>query len=99
MIITSLIISLVVIAIHLTFQEGEIFEFVSRWGKTHIHGKWQKPVFACPKCMSFWYGIPIYIIAHKLGFEHFEDSRWYYVLFILILTIGMTTAIVNLKQK
>lgn len=99
MITTSLIISFIVIAIHLTFQCGEIFEFVSKWGKKHIKGKWQKPAFSCPKCMSFWYGLVIYVIAYQLNIEHFTDSRWYYVLFVLILSIGITTAIVNLYKK
>ena len=98
MIITSFIISFIVIAIHLTFQAGEIFQFVSRWGKKHIKGKWQKPVFSCPICMTPWYGIPVYFIGHFTNLQPFHDIRIQVIAFAMVISIGITTVYVNVKQ-
>lgn len=97
MLITSLIISLIVIAIHLTYQKGEIFQFVTVWGRKHIKGKWQKPVFSCPVCMCSWYGVPVYFIGHFTHLAPFQDIRLQMVAFVMVIAIGINTVYVNLK--
>lgn len=99
MITTSLIISFIVIAIHLTFQRGEIFEFVSKWGRKHIKGKWQKPVFSCPACMCPWHGVPVYFIGHFLNLHPFDDIRIQFIAFVMVISIGINAVYVTLKKK
>src|SRR5688500_2312600 len=98
MLITALIISLIVIAIHLTFQEGEIFEFVSKWGEKHLSEKMQKPVFSCPICMTFWYGIPVYLLGYYLELAPFADIRIQTIAFVIVIAIGINTVYVNMKR-
>ena len=98
MIITALIISLIVIAINLTFQEGEIFGFVSKYGE-RLPEKLQKPLFSCPICMVPWYGIPVYLIGYYLNLSPFADIRIQFIAFVIMIAIGINTVYVNFKNE
>lgn len=97
MLAAILITSFIVIAIHATYQEGEIFEFVSRWGENNVPEKLQKPIFACPKCMVPWYGLPVYIIGNWLSVPYFQDGRPQVIVFIIIGAIGFTAIYLNMS--
>lgn len=96
MLAAILIISFIVIAIHATYQEGEIFECISIWGEKHLPEKLQKPVFGCPKCMIPWYGLPIYIIGNWLSISYFQDARAEVIVFVIISAIGFTAIYLNM---
>ena len=55
-ILQSVVISMIIIAIHSSFQEGEALFFVKQ--KTYSWPWWiTKPMYGCLKCMTLWYGI------------------------------------------
>lgn len=56
MIEKSLIIALLVLSIHYTMQEKEIFGRLGDWFEDHLPEAIHKPVFDCAICMSPWYG-------------------------------------------
>jgi len=56
------IISLLVLAIHYSMQEGEIFGKLGDWLYYNLPDKIHKPIFACNVCMCPWYGSLIYWI-------------------------------------
>lgn len=60
MIEKSLIIALLVLSIHYTLQDGEIFEGLGKWFEKVLPEAIHPAVFACNVCMSFWYGTALY---------------------------------------
>lgn len=69
MIEQALIISLLVLAIHYTMQEGEIFEGLSKWfEKTMPYGIHQ-PLFECNVCMTPWYGSVLYVLIYGVSWQ------------------------------
>lgn len=52
----SLIIALLVLSIHYTMQEEQIFEKLGDWFERVLPEAIHKPVFDCPVCMAPWYG-------------------------------------------
>lgn len=65
----SLVISLLVLSIWYTMQEGEIFGKLGSWLEDHLPDKIHPPVFDCNVCMSPWYGSILYWVIpweHKL---------------------------------
>jgi hypothetical protein len=55
-----LIISLLVLSIHYTMQEGEIFEGLGKWFEKHLPEQIHPAVFACNVCQTPWYGTLLY---------------------------------------
>ena len=76
----AIIIALLVLAIWYTFQEGEIFGFVSYYGD-RLPDKLQQPLFACNVCMSPWWGSAIYWTL--VGLKVWPDYG---------ITVGLLTA-------
>ncbi len=55
----------IVMAIYASMAEGMIFGKVRVWFAS-VTEFWQKPLFACYICMTFWYGSAFYWVAwHK----------------------------------
>jgi hypothetical protein len=67
----SLIIALLVLSIHYTMLEGEIFAALGRWFENNLPAKIHPAVFECNVCMSFWYGHAIYFILWGLSWYSF----------------------------
>lgn len=67
MIEQSLIISLLVLSIHYTMQEGEIFEGLGKWFSNHLPTQIHPAVFECNVCMCFWYGSGLYWLIYGFG--------------------------------
>lgn len=61
----SFIIAFLVLAIHYTFQEGEIFGFVQRWD----HYFWFPAVFGCNVCQTPWHGSLIYVLLYGVNWH------------------------------
>lgn len=95
----ALILSLIVIFIHLTFQEGEIFEFVGKWFTRHLPVKLHKPVFSCPICMTPWWGSIVMAVACIVGIDVFQNIHFWSWLFILAIGGGISTVYVEMKPK
>lgn len=78
MIEKSLIISLLVLSIHYTMQEGEIFEKLGKWFERVLPGQIHPAVFACNVCMSPWYGSLLYwfIPWQKIGLQESSLIGW-----------------------
>jgi hypothetical protein len=81
------IIALLVLSIWYTFQDDEIFGFVSYYGEKHIPEKLQQPVFACNVCMTPWWGSAIYWVLPW----HHPHWAWYVV--TVITAMGINAAI------
>lgn len=60
MIEKSLIIALLVLSIHYTLQEGEIFEGLGKYFEKALPERVHPAVFACNVCMTVWYGTLLY---------------------------------------
>lgn len=60
-----IIISLLVLAIWYTFQEGEIFGFMQRFS----HWKIAPALFECNVCMSPYYGSVLYILIYGINWQ------------------------------
>lgn len=56
----SIIISLLVLSIWYTMQEGEIFASLGNWFYKNLPKKIHPAVFECNVCMTVWYGSAIY---------------------------------------
>lgn len=74
----SLIISLLVLSIHYTMQEGEIFEGLGKWFEKHLPERIHPAVFACNVCMSVWYGTALYWLIpwEKVGVTGNSLIQW-----------------------
>lgn len=95
----ALIVSLIVIFIHLTFQEGEIFGSVGKRLARLLPVKLHKPVFSCPICMTPWWGSLIIFVASITGIEVFQGIHFWDWLFILAIGAGISTVYVEMKPK
>lgn len=55
-----IIIAIIVFAIWQTMQEGHIFHRLGVWFENHLPEWMHNPVFACPICLTPWYGSVLY---------------------------------------
>ncbi len=83
-----LIVAFIVLAIWYSFQEGEIFGFVSHYGE-RLPEKWQQPLFGCNVCMSYWYGSAVYWI--------FWGNSWQEWIITVVGAMGANAAINKLS--
>lgn len=58
----------------------------------------RKPFFECPVCMTPWWGIIVYIIAHYSGIEEFEKLTIARLLFTVFVSAGINTVILLLNK-
>lgn len=74
----SLIISLLVLSIHYTMQEGEIFEVLGKWFEKILPERIHPAVFACNVCCTPWYGSILYWIIpwEKFGVIGNSFVQW-----------------------
>lgn len=69
MIEQAVIISLLVLSIHYTMQEGEIFGGLGRWFENNLPYQIHPPVFDCNVCMTPWYGSVIYVLIWGVNWQ------------------------------
>lgn len=69
MIVQALIISLLVLSIHYTMQEGEIFGGLGKWFENNLPHQIHSPVFACNVCQTPWYGSAIYVLIWGVNWQ------------------------------
>lgn len=74
----SLIISLLVLSIHYTMQEGEIFEGLGKWFEKVLPEAIHPAVFACNVCQTPWYGSVLYWVIpwQKIGLQESSLIGW-----------------------
>lgn len=65
----AFIISLIVLAIHYTMQDGEIFGKLGNWFANHLPHAIHQPVFDCNVCMTPWYGSALYVIIYGMNWQ------------------------------
>jgi hypothetical protein len=72
------IIALLVLSIHYTMQEEQIFERLGKWFERALPEAIHKPVFACNVCMTPWYGTLLYWLIpwQKLGLTVNSWLEW-----------------------
>lgn len=80
----TIIISLLVLAIWYTFQEGEIFGFVQRWS----YIKAAPAIFECNVCMTPWWGSLLYVLIY--------GANWQWPV-VVIAAMGVNAAINKLS--
>jgi hypothetical protein len=86
------IIALLVLSIWYTFQEDEIFGFVSYYGEKYVPEKLQQPIFACNVCMTPWWGSLIYWALPWHG-------GWWVWLVTVIVAMGFNAALNKLTPN
>lgn len=69
MLVHSVIISLIVLAIHYTMQYGEIFGKLGNWFANNLPPSIHQPVFDCNVCMTPWYGSVLYVIIYGVNWQ------------------------------
>jgi hypothetical protein len=69
MLSASIIIALLVLSIHYTMQEGEIFARLGDWFNNNLPEKIHPPVFECNVCMTPWYGSVIYVLIWGVNWQ------------------------------
>lgn len=82
------IIAMLVLSIWYTMKEGEIFEVLGNWFEHNLPSVVHQPVFACPVCMSPWYGSLLYILLWGVSWQ------WPVV---VICTMGINVSINKLS--
>jgi hypothetical protein len=92
-----LIIALLVLSIHYTMQEGEIFEGLGKFFEKHLPEQIHPAVFACPICMVFWYGSLLYWLVPwgKIGLMPTTGNVWQWIVTV-IAAMGLNIVIVKL---
>lgn len=94
MIEKSLIIALLVLSIHYTMQDEQIFERLGKLFERVLPEAIHKPVFSCPICMVPWYGSILYWVIpwHRIGITRApEHDVWQWV---VVIVAGMGINIV-----
>lgn len=76
MIEKGFIISLIVLAIHYTMQEGEIFGRLGAWFERHLPKFMWPAVFECNVCMSPYYGSVLYWVIYGLWLHVASWQEW-----------------------
>lgn len=87
----GVIVGLMVLCLWYTFQEGEIFGFVTKWGDEHVPEKLRPPLYDCNVCMTFWYGSGIYWIVWR--------NTWIEWLIVVFVAMGFNIVINKLSPE
>jgi hypothetical protein len=90
MIELAVLIAFAVLFINSTTWEGMIFEDVANYLDTKLPEWLSKPLYACPICMSFWYGSIMYLIYH--GFD-----KWFII--VVFAAAGINAFLIMIKLK
>lgn len=69
MITAAVIIAFIVLSIHYTMLEGEIFGALGRWFERHLPYAIHPSVFECNVCMTPWYGSVIYVAIWGINWQ------------------------------
>lgn len=51
------------------------------------------PFFECPICMTPWWGLVVYLIAHFVGIEEFKELNLARLIFTIAVASGINTVI------
>lgn len=72
------IIALLVLSIHYTMQENEIFEGLGKFFEKYLPKRIHPAVFACNICMAVWYGTLLYWLIpwHQLNLTVNSWLEW-----------------------
>lgn len=89
--LVALAIAIIVYGIWFTYQEGEIFAFVSRLGNKYIPKAIRPSIFQCPVCMVPYYGFFIY-------WGMYGHISWWTIP-VLAIALGINAIIVGFKPK
>lgn len=82
------IISLLVLSIWYTMQEGEIFGSIGIFFQNHFPAKIQSPLWECNVCMTPWYGSVLYILIYGINWK---------LPIVVIVAMGINAAINKLS--
>jgi len=66
---SAVIISFLVLSIHYTMQEGEIFGALGTWFYKHTPEKLHQPLYDCNVCMSPYYGSVLYVLIYGVNWQ------------------------------
>jgi len=53
----------------------------------------RKPFFECPVCMTPWWGMVVYLLAHYSGIEEFAELTFARLFFTVMVSSGINTVI------
>lgn len=81
MIELALLIAYAVFFMHVTTWEGHIFEEVGNLLDMKLPEWIAKPLYACPICMSFWWGVAAMALMRVTGVHHFNIVQVILVVF------------------
>ncbi len=89
----SIIIALMVQSVWFTMQDGEIFSLAGEWLAKVLPGRLHNPAFACPVCMTPWYGLGLLVIWFFIVGTGPEPRFWP---FVLLAAMGLNVVISKL---
>lgn len=99
MLVAALIIALIVLSIHYTMLDGEIFGKLGNWFAKNLPAKIHPSVFECNVCMTPWYGTPLYFLLFQKGTPLYlmifgkGDAPWWYIFPTLLVAMGINVVI------
>lgn len=70
------------------FESGEIFGKIGDWLDERLPEYLQKPLYACPKCNSFWWATLFYWVLW--------GNTWYLWLMTGVAAIGIAAVIIKI---
>lgn len=82
--------------IHILFQEEHLLEIAGDWMDEHWNQVINKPLWACPICMSSWWGI---VGFFAIRFFFGVDLPFKQLIPFLFCLCGLNTIILNLTSK
>lgn len=82
----AFIISLMVLSIHYTMQEGEVFSRLGDWFERNLPQSMWPAIFECNVCQTPWYGTALYWIIYGLWLHTASWQEW---LVVIITAMGM----------
>src|SRR5687767_9357574 len=99
MLTNIVILSLIIYFVKASTWPGMILEKVGVWVEDTLGEYWSKPVIGCPVCMGPWWGTVLYLLAHFLEIQGFEDIRAQTIIFTVFSVAGLNTVILMLNKE
>lgn len=97
MIEQAFIIAFIVYFLKATTWKGMIFyqpKEKLKWLPSFI----RKPFFECPICMTPWWGIVVYLLAHFSDLPEFEELSLARLIFTVLVSSGINTVILLINK-
>lgn len=93
----AFIIAFIVYFIKATTWKGMIFYDIKE-KLTNLPSYIRKPFFECPVCMTPWWGVVVYLVAHYSGLHEFHELTIARLIFTVLISSGINTVILIINK-